>query len=50
MFLGTSGRRSLLAQSVQLNVSPTYAEPNDTGRLTMGLRRNGDGFDVVSER
>lgn len=36
--------RSLFAQSVQLNVSPTYADPKDTGRLRIGLSRKGAGF------
>lgn len=36
--------RSLFAQSVQLNVSPTYADPKDTGRLRIGLSKKGAGF------
>lgn len=40
--------RSLLAQRVQLKVSPTKAEPKESGRLTAGERMKGSGF--VSER
>lgn len=50
MRLAASGGRSLLAQSVQLNVSPTYAEPNDTGRLRIGLSRKASGFVFEAER
>ncbi len=49
IFLAASIGSSLFAQRVQLKVSPTYAEPNDTGRLTAGLRRKGDGFEAASE-
>lgn len=44
MCLSTSDKRSLFAHSVQLNVSPTYAEPKETGRLRIGEMRKGDGF------
>ena len=39
-FLGTgeSGSSSLFAQSVQENVSPTYAEPKAGGRVRRGER------------
>jgi len=40
---------SWFAQSVQLNVSPTYADPNDGGRFKIGLRMNGSGFVNVDE-
>lgn len=36
---------SWFAQSVQLNVSPTYAEPNDGGSCSIGASRNGSGFE-----
>lgn len=49
IFFAASGGRSLFAQSVQLKVSPTYADPNDTGRLTTGLRRKGVGFEATWE-
>jgi hypothetical protein len=41
MRLDESLGRSLLAHRVQLKVSPTYAEPKDTGRLRIGLSRKG---------
>lgn len=44
------GGISWFAQSVQLNVSPTYADPNDGGRFKIGLRMNGSGFVNVDER
>lgn len=37
------GRISLFAQRVQLNVSPTYAEPNAGGRVRRGERINAEG-------
>lgn len=38
-------RISLLAHSVQENVSPTYAEPKAGGRVRRGERMNGSGLD-----
>lgn len=33
-----------MPHSVQLKVSPTYAEPKDGGRFRIGVRRKGSGF------
>ena len=42
---GTEGSaRSWLAHKVQLKVSPTYAEPNEGGRFSIGVKRKGSGF------
>lgn len=38
------GRVSLLAQSVQLNVSPTYAEPKAGGSVRSGERMKASGL------
>ena len=44
--LSSATSRSLLTQRVQAKVSPTYAAPNEAGRVRRGVR--GDEFDIES--
>ena len=42
------GGTSWLTQSVQLKVSPTYAEPKEGGRLRIGVMMKGDGLVLMA--